>query len=185
MAIGPATNFPALIQRFPQVTGLARIRAMGGSILQSIPEYNVHMCPQCWSQMLHAGWSVTTTPLDTSGQVSLTQSLMKTLLASANPISLGIADSLIYFCITNSYMSCEFKSSKASPTLYDTVATLLNLPVVNDYVVLKELNITVTADGYTKIDNKNGVPVLVALYWQENQGLSRYETFLTDTLAGD
>lgn len=185
MAIGPATNFPELLMRFPEINKHARIRAMGGSILQSIPEYNVKMCPYCWSKMLQAGWNVTTTPLDTSGQVSLTPSLLQTFLASANHISLGIANSLIYFCITNSYMNCDFKNSHATPTLYDTVATLLNLPVVNDYIILKELKITVTDDGHTVVNNETGTPVEVALYWQENQGLSRYDTYLTNVLAGE
>ncbi len=184
MAIGPATNFPELLARFPEVTKSARIRAMGGSILKAIPEYNVKMCPYCWIELLHAGWNVTTTPLDTCGQATLTPPLLQTLLASANEISLGIANSLIYFCITNSYMSCEFKDSNATPILFDTVATLLNLPIVSEYVVMKELNITVTEDGYMKVDNITGVPVQVALYWQENEGLSRYKSYLTTALAG-
>ncbi len=183
MAIGPATNFPALLSRFPAVTKNARIHAMGGSILKAFPEYNVKLCPYCWTQLLHAGWNVSIAPSDTASQATLTPPLLQSLLVSANDISLGIANSLIYFCIAHPFTSCEFKNSSATPPLFDTVAALLNLPVVNDYVVMKELNITVTEDGCTKVDNKTGVPVQVALYWQENQGLTRYKTYLTKVLA--
>ncbi len=185
MAIGPATNFPELLSRFPDVPKKARIRAMGGSIKDPAPEYNVRLCPLCWAEMLHAGWNVSTAPLDTTVQTTLTLSLLQTLLTSSNGISLGLASSLVYFCSANPYMNCDLKNtSDATPKLFDSVATLLTLPVANDYLVIKELNITVSEDGSMKVDNKTGVPMEAALYWKEKQGLSRYKEFLVSVLVG-
>ena len=189
IAIGPMTNFPYLLSKYPAVVKNARVRAMAGSIYKgydnrSTPaaEYNVRLCPQCMNELLHAGWDVTITPLDTCGVATLTPPLVEKLLSSADAISLGIANSLIYFCITNSYMNCEFKVT--TPVLFDTVATLLTLPNANDFVVFKELNLTITDKGYTVVDNKGGVPTQVALYWQQSDGLNKYRAYLTDSLSG-
>ena len=181
IAIGPMTNFPELLDRYPGVVKKARIRAMAGSILNPIPEYNVKMCPSCMSRLLQAGWNVAITPLDTCGQATLTPVLMEKLLASTNAVSLGIANSLVYFCIANPYMNCELKVT--TPVFFDTVAVLLTFPIADDYVIFKELNITVTEDGYTKVDNTTGSPTDVALYWQENVGLDNFRLYLTEILS--
>lgn len=77
IAIAPATNFPSLLQRAPDVVNNAAIFAMSGSIYRGYnnattpaQEYNVAVCPDCTALMYAAGWQVTTTPLDTCGTVS-------------------------------------------------------------------------------------------------------------------
>ena len=190
IAIGPMTNFPLLLSKYPAVVKNARVHAMAGSIYKgydnsSTPsaEYNVRLCPNCMSELLHAGWDVTITPLDTCGVATLTPPLLEELLTSADAISLGIANSLIYFCISNPYMNCRFKVT--TPVLYDAVATLLTLPNAKDFVVFNELKLTISNEGYTVINNKTGVPTQVALYWQHmNDGLNKFRTYLTESLSG-
>ena len=192
IAIGPMTNFPLLLSKYPAVVKNARVRAMAGSIYKgyynsSTPsaEYNVKLCPNCMSELLHAGWDVTITPLDTCGVVTLTPPLLEELLASADAISLGIANSLIYFCISNSYMNCTFKVPTPGPVLFDTVATLLTLLNAKNFVIFEELNLTISEEGYTVINNKTGVPTQVALYWQHmNEGLNKFRTYMTESLSG-
>ena len=185
IAIGPMTNFPLLLQKYPDVVKKARIRAMAGSIYRGYDnsttptdEYNVKMCPECMQQLLLAGWSVSITPLDTCGVATLPPQFSEPLIASANQWSFGLASSLLYFCTV---VPCHL--DVATSPLYDTVATLLALPNASDYVDLRVLNLTVTNNGYTVIDNQAGVPTQVALYWKDGTvGLDQYRGFLVDTL---
>jgi inosine-uridine nucleoside N-ribohydrolase len=78
IAIAPATNFPSLLSRAPDVVSNAAIYAMSGSIHRGYSnsttpsaEYNVAVCPDCTQLMYAAGWPVFTTPLDTCGTVCI------------------------------------------------------------------------------------------------------------------
>ena len=150
-----------------------------------VAEYNIKTCPGCANNVFHAGWSISLAPLDTTGLGSLTPTDMRTFLESVNAIALAVGNSLVYYCSNNPYgdwkMQCSFKVS--TPVLYDAVATLLSLREASNVLELQKLNITVTSDGYTVIDNKAGVPMEVALHWSENDGLRHYREFLTKTLA--
>lgn len=186
IAIGPMTNFPLLLEKYPDVVKKARIRAMAGSIYRgydnsSTPtnEYNVKLCPFCMQQLLQAGWNVTITPLDTSGVATLTPQYNQPFIASSNSWSYGLGSSLLYLC---TIWPCQLNVS--TYPLFDTVATLLTFPTVYNFVIFKELNLTVTADGYTVIDNNIGVPTQVALYWKDNiTGLDQYRMYLVSQLS--
>lgn len=186
IAIGPATNFPTLLQKYPDVVKNARIRAMAGSIYRgydnsSTPtnEYNVNMCPYCMQQLFRAGWDVAITPLDTCGVATFPPQYYQPFIASSNSWSYGLCASQLFFCTV---VPCQL--TEATTPLYDTVATLLTLPNANDFVDFKELNVTVTNNGYTVIDNENGVPIQVALYWNNNiAGLDQYRTYLISILS--
>ena len=185
IAIAPMINFPSLLQKYPDVAKKARIRAMAGSIYRgydnsSTPaeEYNVQMCPSCMEQLLQAGWSVSMTPLDTCGVTNLSPQYSEPFIAASTQWSNGLGASLLYFCTV---LECEL-NQKSSP-MYDTVATLLALPEVNDFVDFKTLNLRVTSDGHTVVDNNGGVAVQVALYWKNNTvGLDQYLKHLIDVL---
>lgn len=186
IAIGPMTNFPYLLQKYPDVVKKARIRAMAGSIYRgyynsSTPtmEYNVKICPGCMQMLFRAGWNVTITPLDTCGVADLPPQYLQPLIAAWDRWSYGLASSLLYFCTVH---SCQLNT--ATSPLYDTVATLLTLPTASDFLSFEMLNLTVTSDGYTVIDDKAGVPVQVALYWKGNaEGLNQYRMYLVEMLT--
>lgn len=186
IAIGPMTNFPLLLQRYPDVVKKARIRAMAGSIYRGYDnsttpakEYNVMMCPYCMQQMLQAGWNVSMTPLDTCGTTTLPPQYSEPFIAASNSWSLALSSSLLYFCTV---LPCQL--NEATSPLYDTVATLLTLPNAGDFIDFKMLNLRVTSDGYTVIDDKEGTPTLVALYWRKDLiGLDQYRMFLVSMLS--
>ena len=189
ICIGPMTNFPELLKRYPDVAKKARIYAMAGSIHRGyrnssipVPEYNVYMCPWCMQQFLSAGWqSITFTPLDTCGTVILGAPHFAEILAGENSTALGLVSSLMYFCIFSTHYDCSAKS--VYPVLFDTNAVLLMLPEAKDYIEFQELHLSVDDNGYTKIDDEHGVPVQVALNWQSN-GLEKFEESLAKTLTG-
>lgn len=186
IAIGPMTNFPLLLKKYPDIVKKARIRAMAGSIYRgydnsSTPtnEYNVRLCPPCTQQVLRAGWNVTITPLDTCGVATFTPPYNQPFIASSNSWSYGLGSSLLYLCTV---VPCQL--NVATYPLFDMVATLLTLPTVHNFITFERLNLTVTADGYTVIDNKTGVPTQVALYWNDNViGLDQYRAYLVSILS--
>lgn len=189
IAIGPATNFPELLKRYPNAAKNARIFAMAGSIHRGynnasnpVAEYNVYMCPWCMQVLLSAGWqSIAFTPLDTCGTVVLGAPLFAEILAGENTTALGLVSSLMYFCIFARQYDCTAK--QVYPILFDTNAVLLMLPEAKDYIEFQELRLTVDSRGYTDIDNNRGVPVQVALNWKSN-GLQNFEESLAKVLTG-
>ena len=91
IAIGPMTNFPLLLERYPDVVKNARIRAMDGSIYRGydnsttpIAEYNVRMCPHCFDVVLKAGWDVAIAPLDIAGVATMTPEYVEELIDSSS-----------------------------------------------------------------------------------------------------
>lgn len=189
IGIGPMTNFPELLKRYPDAAKNARIFAMAGSIHRGynnasnpVPEYNVYMCPWCMQVLLSAGWqSITLTPLDTCGTVRLGAPLMAEILAGENTTALGLVSSLMYFCIFTTQYDCTAK--EVYPVLFDTNAVLLMLPEAKDFIDFQELRLSISDKGYTEIDNEHGVPVQVALNWQ-SKGLEDFEQSLAKVLTG-
>lgn len=192
VCIGPMTNFPELLSRYPEVVKNARIKVSGGSIYKGyynsskpVAEYNIKTCIECARGVFSAGWNVSLASLDTTGLGSLTPSDMRIFLESVNAIALTIGNSLVYYCSDNPYADrdkqCDFNVS--TPVFYDAVATLQALPEASNFLDFQDLNITVNNEGYTVIDDKAGILMQVALYWSENNGLSHYREFLTKTLS--
>lgn len=189
VAIGPMTNFPSLLQRFPDVIKKAQVRAMGGSVYrgydnssQPVPEYNVALCPSCFNTTLLASWNVSFTPLDTSGVVVFNNTQVKQLLSSLNPLGLGVADALAYFCLQPpSEGGCIWRIRYT--VMFDSVATLLVLPTMAEkWLVMSRLNITVTSDGSTVVKD-TGAPSDVAVDWKQPSGLDDYVQYLADSLT--
>jgi inosine-uridine nucleoside N-ribohydrolase len=188
LAIGPMTNFPLLLQKYPDVVKKARIRAMAGSIYRGYDnsttpteEYNVKLCPHCLNTVLRAGWEVTLAPLDTGGVASLLPENLQHLIASSNTWSFGLDAHTLFWC-TKGVILCHLNIATIS--LPDTVATLLTLPNFADFVDLETLNLVVTDEGYVKINNTNGVSTQVALYWKENLvGLNNFRRYMISTLV--
>ena len=192
IAIGPMTNFPQLLSRFPDVVNHARIRAMAGSIYKgygnsSIPaaEFNVKLCPECMSDLLEAGWEISMTPLDTCREAAIPAFQMKKLLTVSNSISLAFSNSFLAVCTSelNPDGRCD---PKVSPfPLFDTVGVLLSLANAEEFITFKELNISVTTSGFTEIDDISGRPVLVALFWKDSNSVNLFEEYMTNILCGN
>ena len=189
IAIAPMTNFPSLLSRYPSVVSNASIHAMVGSIYKGydgsskpVAEYNVALCPNCAEQMLSAKWDVTITPIDTCGTVRQTSDQVKTLLSGNHPASLGLAEALLYWCVSRDEDTCKEKGEY--PVLFDPVATLLTLSNVGDFLEFQTLNLSVSSSAFTVIDSKNGASTKVALKWNSDSGESKFTDYLTNTLAG-
>ena len=76
VALGPATNLAALIERYPDCKDKVRIVSMFGSVRggyfgspDPINEYNVIMDIPAGKTFLGSGWDISLTPLDTCGNL--------------------------------------------------------------------------------------------------------------------
>lgn len=177
IAIGPFTNFPALVKRHPESVKKARIRAMAGSIhtgyhgaVGPVAEYNVLLCPWCMEVVLEAGWaSITIAPLDTSGEFALNAGQMKQVLeANDSNASLALASTVLYYCLGDFGPELCYLQTHI-PILYDVIATLLAVPkMAADFLVYSDLRLSVNGSGFTVVDGVEGVHTSVALSWKED-----------------
>lgn len=194
LAIGPATNFPSLISRYPGALNRAKVVLSGGSIYKgyynttpAVAEYNIAMCPLCARQLLATAVSISVAPLDTTGVGSLTADYTRQLLASVTADALSVGNSLVYYCSNHPYdgqhPQCEFNVS--TPVFFDAVAALMTFRNGSAFLEYRELNIAIDDFGYTLIDAVSGVPVTVALYWVGGDavGLDKYRAFLASALS--
>ena len=110
---------------------------------------------------------------------------MEKLLTVSSPISFAFSVSYLYVCTSevNPYGSCDPKGSPFP--LFDTVAVLLMLPNAEEFITFKELNISVTTDGFTKVDDTSGTPTQVALSWNNSSSVELFEEYITEILCGN
>ena len=175
IAIGPMTNFPMLLKKYPEVVQKARVRAMAGSVYMGYnggsvlaAEYNVVVCPWCMEVMLQASWNVTITPLDTCGDFTINADELKQVLEVDNPPSRALASTLLYFCITNTLPHDMCNLTAGTPVVYDVIATLLAMPkVATEFLVYSDVQMWVNGSGYTLVDDKMGSSTSVALSWKD------------------
>lgn len=190
IAIAPATNFPSLLQRFPDVIKQAEVKAMSGSVYRgydnsSVPtaEYNVQHCPSCSAAMYEAKWNVTTTPLDTCGVVTLSGNSWDVLLNSTNPVSSVLMESYIYWCLhSHTYHPCSVIPGSNTDVFYDPVAVYLCFPQSSNLLNFVTLDVRVTDDGHTVIDKDKGSAIQIAISWK-GSGLEEFELFLATAIA--
>eukprot|EP00042_Codosiga_hollandica_P038374 m.311868 g.311868 ORF g.311868 m.311868 type:complete len:323 (-) comp55375_c0_seq2:71-1039(-) len=184
IAIAPCNNFPSLLSRAPNVTQIASVKAMSGSIYRgygnsSTPsaEYNVATCPSCTASMYSAGWNVTTTPLDTCGTVALSGGAYLNYLQGTSVVSHVLAQSQLFWSVNGGNNQILTQSS----IWYDSVAAYMTDSF--EFLELTPMRVSVTSDGYT-VPSPTGALLTVALNWGNyNQDEALYESALSSVLA--
>lgn len=183
VSIGPC---PALAAALEIEHGIARkcnFVGMFGSIAfnhdgnpGAIAEYNVLCNVKAFQKVIKAPWKkITLTPLDTCGRIRLEGELYREIALSTDPMLKNVIENYRLWRKTNGLPdACE-----GSSILYDTVA--IHLASSTEFIEMKQMNISVTDDGFTVEDNQNGREVEVALAWKDIEG---YKRFLSDTLKG-
>ena len=133
---------------------------------EPIAEWNVKCNITASQRVLRAPWrSCVITPLDTCARVRLTkQHYQHVLLQGGTPMP----DVLALYRIWQQATGRSFDPAVESSVLYDTVA--VHLAHSRDYLDVQRLPIAVTDDGFTRIDEQNGVPMDVALSWTDLDG---------------
>lgn len=196
VCIGPMTNFPALISRYPDVVNKSRIVAMAGSIARgydnstgAVAELNIALCPSCANLTFLQSWNITMAPLDSSGVVRLPAELMKQLFACLRDPAILISQMVGYYCVVVPFgpkeNDCSWNMPFGSPTLFDTVAVLSTQSSSKDYLHFEDLPLVIEPDGCSIEDKVNGKMVSVALKWlpPDNKGLQSFMQSLVSVVC--
>lgn len=185
VAIAPATNFPSLMNRYPDVVNKASIWAMAGSInigynnsTKPAAEYNVHTCPGCMQQVFAGAWDITITPLDTCGEIHLHGAAYNAWVQAPSPPATTLAQCYLYWT-ANGWWNPG--SGDMTDTWYDTVAMYLTLPPPSR-LNFEKMPIAITDSGFTVVQ-KGAKVVNVALTWQTG-GLAAFELWEGQVIAG-
>lgn len=195
VAVGPLPNIAAALQREPKIANKASFVGMHGSIRKGYggsskisAEYNVRAYPKAVQKVFTAPWDVTITPLDTCGIIHLkgdkyqkvlkaNTTLSKTLIENYRAwYKQGIVNSKKDLSKNEVNKRVNQKLNSSSTTLFDTVG--IYLAMTTKLVKMEKLGITVTDDGYTRID-KNAKVINCATEWKD---LGAFEDFLVDRL---
>lgn len=163
IAIGPLGNLAAALQRQPAIVRKARLVGVFGSIRKGYfgsetpnAEYNVAVHPEFCQKVFTADWQITITPLDTCGTIILEGDQYKKVLQSPKPLAQALMENYRLWLEArqraNDMRADLFPNMnlEQSTLLCDTVA--IYLACSEELVMIEDLGITVTDDGYTRID---------------------------------
>jgi len=195
-AVGPLPNIGAALKREPRIAKKAKFVGMHGSIRKGYggsskvsAEYNVRADAKSVQRVFAAPWDVTITPLDTCGIVYLKGRKYQKVLKNDSPLTnalienyrawykQGILNSQKDLSDAEVNKKVNQKCNSSSTTLFDTVGIYLGMST--KLVKMEKLPITVTDDGYTRIDNKAKV-INCATEWKD---LGAFEDLLVDRLT--
>jgi len=186
LCLGPVPNIAAALEREPRIAENAHIVGMYGSVYRGYAgeegvaaEWNVRVDPASLQTVFAAPWEITITPLDTCGLVTLDGERYRRLYESDDPWLLALMENYAAWLPNAPYMDPATDPTRASSTLFDTVAVYLASQ--RDLVDIERLPLRVTDDGYTVIDTDNGRPVDCAVRWRD---LDAFKDRLVETLLG-
>jgi len=188
ICIGPVPNIAVALEREPRIAERARFVGMHGSIRRGYggsekvsAEYNVRADAKACQKVFNAPWEMTITPLDTCGVVQLKGEKYRTVRDCEEPLVQAMIENYRIWwgaiCSDPNRNIPEDRAEKESSTLFDTVA--IYLAFSEELLVMEELGVCVTDDGYTVIDD-NAKRIRCATEWKD---LSAFEDFLVARLT--
>jgi inosine-uridine nucleoside N-ribohydrolase len=178
VCVCPMPNIQAALKREPRIAQKARFIGMHGSLRRGYDgknevqaEWNVKADPAACRAGLSAAWDITITPLDTCGLVRLKGDKYAAIRDSNDPLVQTLVENYRIWCGKD-----PKRADKESSILFDTVAVYLAFS--QDLLKMETLPVTVTDDGFTRIDEK-GRKMRCAMEWKD---LGAYEDFLVRRL---
>ena len=186
LCIGPVPNIAEALRREPAIAGNARFVGMHGSIYTdydgaptAVAEWNVKSDPSALQQVFAAPWDCTITPLDTCGSIKLIGTNYHRIYRSKDPWLKALIENYRIWLPLAPFIKPGTDPSRVSTTLFDTVAVYA--AYTQDFLVMEDLPLRVTDDGYTVVDNENGRLVHCAIKWKD---VEAFKGKLVDTLTG-
>ena len=185
LCIGPATNIAEALRRDPTITANARFVGMHGSIKRGYggeegpaAEWNVKMDPTALQRVFDAPWECTIAPLDTCGLIKLKGTQYKKIFNNNDPWIKILMENYQAWLPKASWLSPKPDFNSASSTLFDTLA--VHLTYSERFLIMEDLPLKVTDEGYTVLDEINGRFVRCAVGWKDQ---SAFEDELVDILT--
>ena len=184
ICIGPTPTIAAALSRTPSISDKARFLGMHGSLYlgydgkpEPAAEWNVKSDPGALQQVFAAPWDCTIMPLDVCGLVEVTGTNYRKLHRSDDRWLQALMENYKIWFPHAPFIKPGTDPEKMSTTLFDTVA--IYAAQAQDLLIMEELPLRVTDDGYTVIDERNGRLVNCATGWKD---LAAFENLLVEIL---
>jgi len=185
---GPLTNIAAALEIEPRIAEKARFVGMQGCLRKSpsgygggeggiVAEYNLRAHPQACQKLFSAPWHVSITPLDTCGFVMLKGAKYQMVRECCDPLVQDLMENYKIWLKSIDKNWLETFETRSS-ILFDTVAVYLAFS--DDLLVMEDLGVRVTDDGYTIIDEESKT-IHCAVEWKD---LSAFENLIVERLTG-
>jgi inosine-uridine nucleoside N-ribohydrolase len=188
IAIGPAVNIAAALERAPHIAARCRFVGMFGSFdvgysggAPASAETNVRLVPAAFRAAMAAPWiDVLLTPLDTCNFAVLEgENYHRIWSATSDPMLRALIENYCFFAPRVTWMHCDFFATR-STILFDSVAVYLAYS--ETFVEIETVRFNITDDGFTIRDEASGsYTARVALRWRD---LAGFHTHLTRRLLG-
>ena len=185
IGIGPLPTVAAALHREPRIADNARFIGMHGSLRlgyerardQVVAESNVVHDPRDCQAVFAAPWPVAITPLDSCGLVKLAGDKHRAVVESEDPLARAvIANYEIWWRNGGDGAKDPERWRRESSVLFDTVAVYLAFS--EDLLVVEDLPVRVTDDGYTRIE-EGARTARCATGWKD---LGAFEDLLVERL---
>jgi len=178
ICIGPVPNIAEALRREPRIAAKCRFVGMFGSIRRGhdgsekvIAEFNVEKDIKACQAVFTAPWrEMVITPLDTCGLIRLKGHKYQSVCSSSDPLTRAV--------IENYRVWLNNKPDEQSSILFDTVAVYLAF--AEDMLVMEDMQIRVTDDGFTIQDPKARI-IRCATGWKD---MGAFEDLLVQRLIG-
>jgi len=188
IAIGPVPNLAAALDLEPRIAERTRFVGMYGDLYGGhpdqpgvMPEYNVRADPAAAQRVFTAPWDMTITPLDTCGRVRLTGEKYRAVRDCPKPLPRAVIENFRIWTETIKWQDRwgpKPDPEEISSVLFDTVA--IYLAFAEDLLVMEDLGIRVTDNGFTVIDAAART-VHCATQWKD---LAGFEDLLVQRMIG-
>ena len=187
LCIGPVMNIAEALRREPSIANNSRFVGMHGSIRigydgerKPAQEWNVKVDPKSLQTVFSAPWECSITPLDTCGLVQLKDESYERVFHSDDSWMKVLMENYRMWLPKVTWLDPKPNFRSMSSTLFDTVA--VHLAQSEEFLVMEDLPLRVTDDGYTVIDERNGRPVRCATAWKNRLA---FEDKLIEVLSGE
>lgn len=182
ICIAPMPNLAAALEREPGIARRVNLVNMAGSVRLGYggsktvsQEWNIKADVKAAQRVFAAPWkSMTITPLDTCGLVTLAGDQYHRMLGSTDPVAAEVIENYRIWAKQG-----KTDAEHQSTTLFDTVAVYLATSY--DLCQMERLPIGVTGEGLTVVDPA-ARKVTVATSWKD---INRYREFLVQRLTSN
>jgi inosine-uridine nucleoside N-ribohydrolase len=187
IAIGPAVNIAAALERAPGIAARCRFVGMFGSFdigyngaAPAISETNVRLMPAAFRAVMAAPWiDLLITPLDTCTFAVLRgENYHRVWSATSDPMMRALIENYCVFAQRVTWMHCDYFAVRSS-VLFDCVAVYL--AYAEDLVEVERVPFHITDEGFTVRDEAGPHSARVALRWKN---LDAFHAHLTERLLG-
>ncbi|WP_298003676.1 MULTISPECIES: nucleoside hydrolase [Anaerolinea] len=180
LSIGPLTNLAAALERDPAIARNVHFVGMHGSVYRGYggapephPEYNVRLDIPASRRVFSADWlSLTLTPLDTCGLVTLKGEAFAAVRHSRHPITRALMENYSVWCAASpDWLKTPLDPARESSTLFDVVAVYLAF--ADDLLDMQTLPLIVDEAGFTRV-HPAGKPARCAMAWKNQPAFEQW-----------